>query len=130
FTAAERGGNFGDICNSGFTAGICNDRDSKGNITNQLYDPFVAGNPAFLNNVITEPIDPVAQKLFSSSLYLSPTGAGLQNNATYTQVQAINTNQYDIKIDYNASSNDHLFGRYSHAKQHNPSTKSFALLRS
>ena len=23
FTAAERGGNFGDICNTGFTAGIC-----------------------------------------------------------------------------------------------------------
>jgi carboxypeptidase family protein len=142
FTAAERAGNFGDICNSGFTAGICNDRSPAPKFTgtcnpgdpapnclptNQLYDPVV-GHPAFLNNVITEPIDPVAQKLFSSSLYLSPTGAGLQNNATYTQVQQFNTNQYDIKIDYNASSNDHLFGRYSHAKQHNPTTKSFALL--
>jgi hypothetical protein len=128
FTAAERGGNFGDICATGFTGGLCNDRDSKGNVINQLYDPLVGGHPAFLNNVITEPIDPVAQKLFSSSLYLSPTGAGLQNNATYTQVQQFNTNQYDIKIDYNASSNDHLFGRYSHAKQHNPTTKSFALV--
>ena len=128
FTAAERTGDFGDICTSGFTAGICNDRNSKGNIINQLYDPFVPGHPAFLNNKITEPIDPVAQNLFSSSLYLSPTLPGLQNNATYTQVQQFNTNQYDIKIDYNASSNDHLFGRYSHAKQHNPTTKSFALL--
>ncbi len=78
--------------------------------------------------MITEPIDPVAQSLFSSPLYLSPTGAGLQNNATYTQVQAFNTNQYDIKIDFNASSSDHISGRYSHAKQHNPTTKSFALL--
>ena len=128
FTAAERTGDFGDICTSGFTAGICNDRNSKGNIINQLYDPFVPGHPAFLNNKITEPIDPVAQNLFSSSLYLSPTLPGLQNNATYTQVQQFNTNQYDIKIDFNASSNDHLFGRYSHAKQHNPTTKSFALL--
>jgi carboxypeptidase family protein len=128
FTATERTGDFGDICTSGFTAGICNDRNSKGKIINQLYDPFVAGHPAFLNNQITEPIDPVAQSLFSSSLYLSPTLPGLQNNATYTQVQQFNTNQYDIKIDYNASSNDHLFGRYSHAKQHNPTTKSFALL--
>ena len=128
FTAAERGGNFGDICNSGFTAGICNDRDSKGNIINQLYNPFVAGNPAFANNVITEPIDPVAQALFSSSLYPSPTGSGLQNNATYTQVQQFNTNQYDIKVDFNASSNDHIFGRYSHANQHNPTDNSFTLL--
>ena len=128
FTTAERGGNFGDICNSGFTAGICKDRDSKGNVINQLYDPFVAGNPAFLNNVITEPIDPVAQKLFTSSLYVSPTGPGLQNNATYTTVSKLNNNQYDIKIDYNVSSKDHLFGRYSHANQHNPSDNSFALL--
>ncbi len=127
FTTAERGGDFGDICTSGFTVGICNDRDSKGNIINQLYDPFKANAP-FANNVITEPIDPVAQSLFSSPLYLSPTGAGLQNNATYTQVQAFNTNQYDIKIDFNASSSDHISGRYSHAKQHNPTTKSFALL--
>jgi hypothetical protein len=127
FTAAERMGNFGDICNSGFTAGICNDRDSKGNVTNQLYDPFNK-SAAFANNVITEPIDPVAKALFASSLYLSPTGPGLQNNATYTTVSQFNTNQYDIKIDYNISSKDHLFGRYSHAKQHNPSDNSFALL--
>ena len=130
FTAAERGGNFGDICNSGFTAGICNDRDGNGNVTNQLYNPF-AGNIPIPNNNITAaiaPIDPVAQNLFNSSLYPSPTGAGLQNNATYSQVQQFNTYQYDIKIDFNASSNDHIFGRYSHAKQHNPTDRSFELL--
>jgi len=128
FTTAERSGDFGDICNTGFTAGICNDRDSNNNIINQLYDPLVAGHPAFANNVITEPIDSVAQNLFSSPLYLSPTGAGLQSNATYTLVQQFNTNQFDIKVDYNATSNDHIFARYSHAKQHNPTTRSFALL--
>jgi hypothetical protein len=130
FTTAERAGNFGDICNSGFTGGICNDRDSNGNVTNQLYNPF-AGNVPIPNNNITAaiaPIDPVAQNLFNSSLYPSPTGAGLQNNATYTQVQQFNTNQYDIKVDFNASSKDHIFGRYSHAKQHNPTDKSFELL--
>jgi Carboxypeptidase regulatory-like domain/TonB dependent receptor len=128
FTTAERTGDFGDICNTGFTGGICNDRDSKGNIINQLYDPFVAGHPAFANNVITEPIDPVAQKLFASPLYLAPSGPGLQNNATYTGVSQFNNHQYDIKIDYNATAKDHVFGRYSHALQHNPTTNSFALL--
>jgi hypothetical protein len=121
FTAAERGGDFGDICTAGFTGGICNDP------TQQLYDPFNANAP-FANNIITEPIDIVAQNLFSSSLYPSPTGAGLQGNASYTLVQQFNTNQFDIKVDYNAGSNDHLFGRYSHAKQHNPTTRSFELL--
>jgi hypothetical protein len=127
FTAAERTGNFGDICNTGFTAGMCNDRDSKGVITNQLYDPL-NGNKPFLNNVITEPIDPVAQKLFSSSLYPEPTLSGLQNNGTYTTVSQYNNHQYDIKVDYNLSLKDRLSGRYSHAAQHNPQTNSFALL--
>lgn len=121
FTAAERAGNFGDICPEGFTAGLCN------NPANQLYDPL-NGHAPFLNNVITEPIDPVAQKLFASPLYLAPTGAGLQDNATYNQVQQFNNHQYDIKIDYNATQRDHIFGRYSHAFQHNPTINSFALI--
>ena len=39
-TAAERIGNFSSICQTGFTAGICNDRDSSGNVLHQLYSPF------------------------------------------------------------------------------------------
>src|SRR5438552_3137637 len=39
FTAAERAGDFGDICPEGFTGGICN------NPAHQLHDPFVSGNP-------------------------------------------------------------------------------------
>jgi len=142
FTAAERLGNFGDICNTGFTGGICNDRVAAPNFTgscppgaagpncvptNQLYDPLNSNAP-FANNVITEPIDPVAQALFSSPLYLSPTLPGLQNNATYTTVSQFNNHQYDIKGDYNASSKDRLSARYSHANQHNPSNNTFALL--
>ena len=126
FTEAERGGDFGDICASGFTAGICNDRVG-GQVAHQLYDPL-NGNQPFLNNVITEPIDPVAQALFSSDLYPLPTGSGRQSNFSYTQAQAFNTNQYDIKIDFNATKNDHISGRYSHSKQHNPTVRSFQLL--
>jgi hypothetical protein len=121
FTNAERNGNFGDICPEGFSAGLCK------NPANQLYDPL-NGNAPFANNVITEPIDPVAQKLFSSTLYPSPTLPGLQNNGTYTTVSQFNNHQYDIKVDYHASSKDGFSARYSHANQHNPSTNSFALL--
>jgi hypothetical protein len=130
FTAQERQGNFGDICTSGFTAGICNDTVKVKNVvykTHQLYDPK-NGNVAFANNVITEPIDAVAQALFNSPLYPAPTASGRQNNLGYTQAQAFNTNQFDVKIDFNATNSDHIFGRYSHAKQHNPLINSLAVL--
>jgi len=145
FTAAERTGDFGDICSGGFSGGICNDRAVSSSatsgttcpsgvapspdclVTNQLYD-LKNGHAAFANNVITEPIDPVAQALFNSPLYPGPAGAGLHNNATYTTASLFNNSQYDIKIDFNATTNDHIFGRYSHAKQHNPTINSFALI--
>jgi Carboxypeptidase regulatory-like domain len=124
FTTAERAGNFADICPEGFTgAGICN------NSAHQLYDPL-NGNAAILNNNIAavEPIDPVAANLFASSLYPAAVGTSTQANGSYTQTGQVNTSQYDIKIDFNATGNDHIFGRYSHAKQHNPTLNSFALL--
>jgi hypothetical protein len=145
FTAAERAGDFGAICGAGFNGGICNDRvvapnapantscpagvAPSGNclVTNQLYDPF-NGNTPFANNLITEPIDPVAQALFNSALYPKATGAGLQDNASYTKTQLFNNNQFDVKIDYNVTASDHIFGRYSHAKQHNPTINSLALI--
>src|SRR5256885_83305 len=84
FTARERTGDFGDICTNGFSGGICNDRvlpaSPPANLTcppgapapcvvaNQLYDPL-NGNVPFSNNLITEPLDPVAQALFNSPLY-------------------------------------------------------------
>jgi hypothetical protein len=129
FTAQERQGNFGDICTSGFTAGTCNDTVTVKNVvykTHQLYNPNT-GLP-FANNVITAPIDPVAQALFNSPLYPAPTSSGLQNNLSYTETQAFNTNQFDVKIDFNATNSDHIFGRYSHSKQHNPLTRSLAVL--
>ena len=130
FTATERTGNFGDICTTGFTGGLCNDTVTVKGVTyrtHQLYDPR-NGNAPFANNIITTPIDAVAQNLFSSQLYPTPTGSGLQNNFSYTQAQAFNTNQFDVKIDFNATKSDHVFGRYSHAKQHNPTVNSFELL--
>jgi hypothetical protein len=142
FTTAERSGNFGDICASGFTGGICNDRVPAAGftgtcapgaslpnciVTNQLYDPS-NGNTPFANNVITSPINPVAQALFNSSLYPAATGVGRQNNATYVQNSLLNSDQFDIKVDFNVTEKDHLFGRYSHAKQHNPTINSFALI--
>jgi len=123
FTARERAGDFGEICTAGFTAGLCNDPSQ------QLYNPFNANAPIPNNNIAAvHAIDPVAQALFNSPLYPKATGTGQQNNASYTTTQLFDINQYDVKIDLNATEKDHIFGRYSHAKQHNPQINSFALI--
>jgi len=128
FTAAERAGNFGDICNSGFTSGICNDRDPvSGAIINQLYSPYnvdSSGNRLpYANNVITDPINPVAQALFSSSAYPQATSTSPSTNYyNYNTASALNVDQGDVKLDYNISQKDRIFFRYSHAYQNNPQT--------
>jgi hypothetical protein len=139
-TPAEQAGDFSGLCGTGFTAGICNDKDSKGNVINQLYNPCAPGtggtgtpctpNPAvgqaFPNNQIpVSMLDPVAKALFASSLYPKAISSNVTgNNAYYIQTQQFNTNQFDIKGDFNASEKDHLSGRYSHAHQSNPTINS------
>ena len=139
FTASERTGNFGDLCQTGFTGGICNPAPVNSNLHSvQLYDPTncsVSGTPPtrtcapFANNVITKPIDPVAAALFSSPLYPTATGTSpYVNNASYTTASLFDNNQFDVKIDYKPTPKDNLSGRYSHAKQHNPTINSLAII--
>jgi len=137
FTAAERGGDFSALCQGGFTAGICNDRgkDSKGNviIINQLYSPFnvVAGQrQPYLNNKITDPIDNVAANLFASNLYpqASGTATDLTGNAVLLTKSARNSDQGDLRMDYNLSDKDRISGRYSQGHQSNPTNNSIAVL--
>ena len=98
----------------------------------QLYNPFqldANGNRVpFPNNQIPlSMIDPVAAKLFSSPLYPGPINALLQFNAPNTSNNAVNTNQWDGRIDARLSQKDNIFGRYSESLQHNPSFNSFPL---
>ena len=72
-----------------------------------------SGNP-FPGNII-----PQAQ--FSTTgfnllnAYPLPTNSGLTRNFARNRKETANINQYDIKIDHNITSNNHLFGRYSKA---------------
>jgi hypothetical protein len=140
FTSAERTGDFSALCPAGFNAsGICSST-SGGNI--QLYNPCVsftapctASSAAattrlpFVNNQIPlSMISPVAQALFGSSLYLSPTNSSLQNNASYITNSQENVDQGDIKVDYKASDKDSISGRFTRAFQNNPSANSYELL--
>ncbi len=126
-TAAERAGNFSAICKAGFTNGICN------NPAQQLYNPFTGTSPTnrspFLNNQIPPGLfSPIAVSILSSPLYPAPINGSLVNNQINTTHTYTNGDQGDIKVDWAASDNDHVFGRYSQQKVVNPSTNSQPLL--
>jgi hypothetical protein len=144
FTALERTGNFSEFCQTGFTAGVCNPPSGPNDTRRhtQLYDPCnpgtgVPGVPCtaaanrapFAGNIIPmNRIDPVAQALFNSPLYPAPINGSFLANAINTTSNNFNSNQYDIKVDYNISTKDRVNVRYSHAYQKNPSLNSFKLL--
>ena len=122
-TQRMRTGDFGQLCQTGFTAGICNDRDSTGKVINQLVDPE-NGNQPFLSNLIPSTrISPVVNNLITQfpKLYPVPqidTANG--NNFFFNSGSQIFTDQGDLKIDYNASNKDHVFGRWSQMHLRNP----------
>ncbi len=126
FTAKERTGDFSELLQQ---RGV------------QLYNPCAAGTgingtpcsaaaarTPFLNNQIPiGMIDPVAQALFKSSLYPAPMNDQLINNAVNISANNFNSNQFDVKVDYNISEKDRLFARFSHALQKNPTINTFKL---
>ncbi|MGA8025579.1 MAG: carboxypeptidase-like regulatory domain-containing protein, partial [Bryobacteraceae bacterium] len=127
FTAAERNGNFGQICTAGFNgAGACN------NPAQQLYNPFVttaSGRVPFLNNQIpSKYFSPIATAILSSPLYAAPINGNLVNNQVNTAHTYTNSDQGDIKVDWAPSDKDHVSGRYSQQKVINPTTNSQPLL--
>jgi len=136
FTSAERNGDFGAICASGFdSAGTCT---GKG----QLYNPCVSfaapctpSSPAATNrspfpfNIIPAAmISPVASNLFASPLYPAAIGTGVQQNAINTKASALKVDQGDLKLDYKATDKDNISYRFTRAYQNNPGTNSQVLL--
>ena len=126
-TAAEAGGNFSAL-------------------PTQLYNPCAAGTgvsgtpcsivapgarTAFAGNIIpSNMLDPAFTALVTNSLYPQsvatlPNGFG---QAINIKGQQFNTDQGDLKIDYDASSKDRLFGRVSKGYQTDPTNNSVALL--
>lgn len=118
------------------------DLDSKGNpkntapvYLNQLIQPgsglankLIYVNPAQIpaggqqptpianNNLAAagKTIDSVASNIFASKYYPLPGLDSLaSNNLFYRSGDNLNNNQGDLKIDYNASQRDHIFGRWS-----------------
>ncbi len=133
-TASARGGDFGQLCTGwggSFVAGICSGTTGvPPGVVTQLVCPSTCpnGQPAgtsIPNNNLAAygyTLDPVAAALFSASKYYPlPTLDTLNtNNLFYQSGNNLNNNQGDLKIDYNASQNDHVFGRWSQMDLNQP----------
>jgi hypothetical protein len=114
-TPAMKGGDFSSFCQTGFTAGLCNDKDSKGNRADQLVNPATK-NPFLNNQIPIGMISPAAQKIMALSAYPQSNASIVTGNNFFFR-SGVNffNDQGDVKIDYNLSQKDHVFGRYSQA---------------
>lgn len=116
-TAAERNGNFSALCSSGFTNGVCNDRDNNGNVINQIYDPAttvcttagVCTRQPFANNIIpASRISAVSKNL--ESFLPSTINSNIQNNYLGALTSGTDQNDYTIRVDASLSNANHLYG--------------------
>jgi hypothetical protein len=146
FTAAERTGDFGALCETGFNgSGVCNPAPPNSTLKSvQLYNPCASFsapctststaapnrslNPFPNNQIPAAMISPVATTLFGSSLYPAPINGNLQNNAVNTVASAQNVDQGDLKVDFKATQKDNISYRFTRAYQNNPSSNSQVLL--
>ena len=127
----ERVGDFSEICKSGFTSGICNDRgmDTSGRpvVIDQIYDPCggivdaqgacpgsTATPTPFANNILpADRINGTSVKLLD--LWPSPNNtSSINNNFTTAAATGGNHNQVVARIDHNITSKQRLFFRYSY----------------
>ena len=115
-TADMLGGDFSGICSSGFTAGVCDDKDlQNNNPIHQIYDPANGSTP-FANNLIpADRLDPSALALFATS-YPSPNRPGVSNNFITNMATGGINSQYNARVDHHFSDKNTLFARYSYWK--------------
>src|SRR6202046_2767556 len=126
-SAAERTGNFGELCTAGFSAGgLCTD------VSQQLFSPQAGVAPGArtaipLHNLTAAglTLSPAASAIVNSSLYPLPNAGGLKFQ--YTQRVLNDADQGDVKIDWTPTSEDRVFGRYSQQSFRNPTTQTYEL---
>ncbi len=122
-TAQARTGDFGQLCTgwggSFNGAGVCTGASPPPNVLTQLIYPNGPnmGKPIPNNNLVTAgyTINTVASNLFADTKYYPVPELNTlnTNNLFYKSGNNLNNNQGDLKIDYNASQRDHIFGRWS-----------------
>jgi hypothetical protein len=130
-TAQARTGDFGQLCTNfggAFNgAGICTGAvNVPTGVPTQLVYPSgaKAGLPIANNNLPAAgfTVDPVASAIFGMTKYypLPAVNSLTANNLFYNSGNDLNNNQGDLKIDYNVSQKDHVFGRWSQMDLNQP----------
>ena len=119
-TAAMDSGDFSALCLTGFTSGLCNDRDQNGNVIHQLYDPatttLVGGaytRSIFSGNIISASRFSPISKLY---LPLIPTGSTTVvngQNLFYPLNSDATQNSGTLRADQNFGNNNQVSFRYS-----------------
>ncbi len=110
-TAAMRTGDFSELLNPNLSSKPI-----------QLYDTQAPGQPAYVNNQIGAVGNPVAAYLFANPQYyplpnhIASPGTVIQNNYTAPTKTNRYNDQFDAKIDWNATTRDKISGSYSHGK--------------
>src|SRR5580658_3658119 len=128
FTPAEQAGNFSALLSQ--TPGIQLYNPCAGT-TGQNGTACVAATTRtpFAGNIIpASMISPVAAALFASPLYPKTINGNLTNNALQEISNQYNSDQGDVKIDYDLNSHNRLSGRFTRAYQTDPQTNSQPLL--
>jgi Carboxypeptidase regulatory-like domain len=140
-TAAERGGDFSDLCASGFNTpdphgsgvNICSDTNpSTGEFVHQLYNPIAFVNDSltgvttsattstnfrvpFANNNISSVINPTSAFLLNK-LVAGPTTGGTVLNFLKDASTGGDTDEYVARVDQTINSRQTIFGRFSYWK--------------
>lgn len=134
-TLAERGGDFSDLCSSGFNTPdphgsgvlICSDTNPQTSApVHQLYNPIAfVGNPAtptassfripFANNNISAAINPTSAFLLGK-LIADPTSGGTTLNFIKDASTGGDTDEYVARMDQTINSKQTIFGRFSYFK--------------
>jgi hypothetical protein len=112
-TSAMRTGDMSYLCTSGFSAaGVCNDRDSKGNLIDQIYNPYTG--TVFADNQIPSGMINSASTAFLG-LYPTPNvGSIFTDNNYRTNLPAnLTSNGFDVRGDQYFGSKLSVTGRFT-----------------
>jgi hypothetical protein len=117
---AELGGDFSAICGTGFTAGICNDRDSNGNVIDQIYKSWNdhSNANAYLNNQV----NPSTYSPFAMNVEKLIPQTDASNGAYFVSGVIKNdwSREFTIRSDYNISNSQRLSGRVFYDNYNRP----------
>lgn len=110
-TMAERGGNLADLCQTGFTNGLCNPAPPGSNLSAvQIHAPLT-GQPYQNNLIPPDKISALVENIVN--MYPQPNVTSGPGNYLGHPVQTDNNSQGSLRIDHQLSAVDQLNFRYS-----------------